>query len=361
MDEINHNAVRKKRIPFVALAMLSLIGGLFAGLQRIGWSIPVGAIAASHGAIMIGGFLGTLISLEKIIPLKRRTLYAIPIVSGTSVILFFLKMPVFSIVALLIASAGLSIVFILYWIRERSVIYSMMFTGAACWFTGNLMLSITDFYPSAIPWWMAFVLLIITAERLELMKFLPVSKTQKRLFTALLGIYLVGCVLTFHGVGSYIAAFALVAASLWLMRYDVVGINLKKNGLPKYVGVALLSGYFSLLVCGLVLPALGDQPLGYDAIIHSFFIGFVFSMIFAHGPIILPGVLGTGAKPFHPILYLWLIMLHGSWIIRTIADVTLDMQVRRYAGLASAVAILGYVLSMMAILVRYLRRQSVNS
>lgn len=336
--------------------MLSLIGGLLAGLQRIGWALPVSAISPSHGAIMIGGFLGTLITLEKIIPLKKRILYVIPVVSAGSVLLFLLKMPVLSVAALITSSAGLSIVFLLYWVRERSLIYALMFAGASCWFTGNVLLLMSNFYPPAIPWWMAFVLLIITAERLELMKFLPVTNAQKGLFISLLAAFLVACVLSFHGAGSYIAALALIAASLWLMRHDVVGINLRKNGLAKYVGVALLSGYFSLLLCGLFLPILNDQPLGYDAIVHSFFIGFVFSMIFAHGPIILPGVLGSGIKPYHPILYFWLVLLHASWIVRTIGDVVLDMQLRKYSGLISAVAIVGYLISMVSILIHATKR-----
>ncbi|MGC3947853.1 MAG: hypothetical protein QM762_25655 [Chryseolinea sp.] len=143
------------------------------------------------------------------------------------------------------------------------------------------------------------------------------------------------------------------------MRHDVVGINLGKKGLTKYIGVALISGYFSLLLCGLFLPLLGNQPLGYDAILHSFFIGFVFSMIFAHGPIILPGVLGISLKPYHPILFFWLMLLHGSWITQTIADVVLSMQMRKYAGLFSAVAIVGYLLSMASILVRVRKKQVV--
>jgi hypothetical protein len=339
--------------------MLSLIGGLLAGLQRIGWTLPVSAFSASHGSIMVGGFLGTLITLEKVIPLRKPILYVIPIVSAASVLFFFLGLPFYSIVALLSASAGLSIVFFIYWFRERSLIYAIMFAGACCWLTGNALLLKTNFYPTAIPWWMAFILLIITAERLELMKFLPVTKNQKVFFVLALLTFLAGCVWSFHGAGSYVAAIALVIASIWLMRHDVVAINLKKTALSRYVGVALLSGYFSLLICGLLFPMLARQPLGYDALIHCFFIGFAFSMIFAHGPIILPGVLGLSAKPYHPVLYLWLILLHGSWGIRAIADLALDMQTRKYSGLVSAIAIVGYLLSMVTLTIRSQRAPAV--
>lgn len=338
--------MRVGRLPFVILAMLSLITGLLAGLHRIGWTLPLSGISPNHGAIMVGGFLGTLITLEKIIPLKKNILYVFPIISGSSVVLFFIGEPAYSVLCLMTASAGLSIVFLIYLVRERSMIYFLMFAGAACWLTGNMLLIIHNFYPISLPWWMAFVLLIITAERLELMKFLPVSRTQKSVFIGMLIIFLIGCTISFHGIGSYLAAFALFGASIWLMRHDVVALNLKKEDLPRYVGVALLSGYFALLLSGLFLLLLTNQPLGYDILVHSFFIGFVFSMIFAHGPIILPGVLGISVKPYHPIFYVWLALLHGSWITRTISDITLDMQLRKYSGLISAVAIIGYFLSL---------------
>jgi hypothetical protein len=339
--------------------MVSLITGLLAGLDRIGWILPLKQVSLNHGAIMVGGFLGTLISLEKIISLKRNILYVFPTISGASVVLFFVRQPIYSIASLLFASAGLSIIFVLYWIRERSMIYFLMVAGAACWFTGNILLIIYNFYPIALPWWMAFALLIITAERLELMKFLPVSKNQIFVFIAFLLAFVVACMISFHSVGNYVAALSMVGISIWLMRHDVVALNLKKQGLPRYVGVALLSGYLALLMSGIFLPVLKDQPLGYDILVHSFFIGFVFSMIFAHGPIILPGVLGISSKPYHPIFFLWLTVLHGSWITRAISDITLDMQLRKYSGLASAIAIIGYFLSLAVITIRAHRGKTV--
>jgi hypothetical protein len=344
--------MRIGRLPFVLLAMLSLIAGLLAGLQRIGWILPLSGVSPNHGAIMVGGFLGTLIILEKIIPLKRNILYVVPIVSGTSVVLFFIGEPVYSIFSLVLASTGLSIIFFIYWIREKSAIYFLMLAGAICWLTGNILLIIHNFYPISLPWWMAFVLLIITAERMELMKFLPVSKNQTLIFMGLLFAFVIGCLISFHGIGNYFASFSLVGSSIWLMRHDVVGLNLKKTDLPRYVGVALLSGFFALLLSGIFLPIITEQPLGYDILVHSFFIGFVFSMIFAHGPIILPGVLGLSLKPYHPIFFIWLALLHTSWITRAIADITLDMQLKKYSGLISAIAIIGYFLSLAVITIR---------
>jgi hypothetical protein len=344
--------MRTGRLPFVILAMLSLITGLLAGLHRIGWTLPLGEVSPNHGAIMVGGFLGTLITLEKIIPLKRNILYVFPIVSGASVFLFFVGVPTYSVVCLVIASAGLSIIFFIYWVRERSMIYLLMAAGAVCWLAGNVLLFIYNFYPISLPWWMAFVLLIITSERLELMKFLPVSKTQKFIFLGMLLTFPIGCMISFHGVGNYFAALSLGGVSIWLMRHDVVALNLKKPDLPGFMGVALLSGYFALLLSGLFLLLLTDQPLGYDTIVHSFFIGFVFSMIFAHGPVIIPGVFGISFKPYHKIYYLWLGLLHISWITRTTGNFLMDLNLRKLSGVISLIAILGYLTTVAVLVIR---------
>lgn len=338
--------IKTERLPFVILAMLCLITGLWSGLSRIGWNIYILPITAHHGAIMVGGFLGTLISLEKIIPLKKKGLYIIPFFSAISVLFFFLNLPFISFILLIISSAGLSVVFLYYLRIERTSIYTLMLLGSLSWLTGNVLLLTKLFYPLAFPWWVAFPLFIITAERLELMKFLPVSKFNKRIFIALLICFIIGVLFSFHGTGNIISGLALMGVSLWLMRNDLIGITIRKDGLPQFIAISLLAGYIGLFLTGMFFFTFSNQWLAYDAIVHSFFIGFVFSMIFAHGPIILPGVLGISAKPFHKILYLWLLLLHSSWLIRIFADVYMQLELRKISGMISVTAIAGYFITM---------------
>ncbi|MCK5103638.1 MAG: hypothetical protein KAR17_12530, partial [Cyclobacteriaceae bacterium] len=68
-------------LPFV---LISLVFGILAGLFRMGWSIPMGEAAGEHGALMTGSFLGTLIVLERIVALKKKWMYIIPVISGMS-------------------------------------------------------------------------------------------------------------------------------------------------------------------------------------------------------------------------------------------------------------------------------------
>lgn len=346
------------RLPFLFLAALSLIVGLWSGLDRIGWDLNTLGVSMHHGAIMVGGFLGTLISLEKILPLKKRALFAIPAISGASTLFFYAQLPIAAWSCLILASLGLSAVFLHYFLREKNLIYLLMLGGGISWLIGNIVLISDRFYPLAFPWWLAFALFVITSERVELTKFLPVTNRAKSILVGLLACYLLGVMMSFHGNGSFISGVALTGVSVWLMKYDLIGISMHQTGLTRFVAIALLSGYISMLFTGILIVSLDNQPLAYDAVVHLFFVGFVLSMILAHGPIILPGVLGISAKPYHKLLYLWLGLLHASWLMRVPADLVLQFEIRKFSGIVTSVAIVGYFATIAALTAKTLRRHA---
>src|SRR5215471_8278226 len=71
------------RAPLLILGFAALIVGVGAGLARLAWSVPVGASSASlHGALMICGFFGVVISLERAVAIGRTWAYLGPLVSG---------------------------------------------------------------------------------------------------------------------------------------------------------------------------------------------------------------------------------------------------------------------------------------
>src|SRR3989304_1178957 len=71
------------RLPFMALAGLSLLAALGGGLIRLGWPLPlVPTLPPNHGPLLVTGFLGTLIGLERAVALKRRWPYGAPLLSG---------------------------------------------------------------------------------------------------------------------------------------------------------------------------------------------------------------------------------------------------------------------------------------
>lgn len=224
-----------------------------------------------------------------------------------------------------------------------------MLVGAGCWFAGNLIMLIHDLYPLAVYWWVAFFLLTITGERIELTRYLPRKELKSILYTAANGIFVLGILLPYHSWGRYLVAFGLLATGIILLLYDIARKSLKREGLSRYLAIGLLIGYVWLLISGILFAIGFDHAFGYDAALHSFFIGFVFSMIFAHGPIILPGVVGLSFKPFHPVLYVWLGLLHLSLLLRIVADYLMWIEVRMAAGMINGIAILAFFISMLVL------------
>lgn len=350
----------KFKIIFPLVAFLNLVMGVFAGFGRLGMAFPVPEVVVHHGAVMVGGFLGTLISLEKVIPLKKKSFLIVPLLSGASIVTFSLGQFQAGVVLLICASAGFAVALFIYLYNHRENYQYVMFGGALCWLTGNITLLFQRFYPAAFPWWMGFLLLTIVSERLELSRFLPVSSTAKKFLFGFLCLFVAGLIIPFHGPGTYLSAAALILISLWLMRYDIIRVNMRKKGLTRFTGYALSCGYVALLMDGIFLITFPNVVYAYDAVVHTFFLGFVFAMIFAHGPIILPGVLGITAKPYHPFLYVPLVVLMSSVLIRVSSDSGLiPGNYRMVSAWLSAGAIFAYFATLGTLTIRSLRHAKV--
>lgn len=339
------------RLPFIILAMANLLVGLWSGLIRIGWPMPLSQVTMHHGAIMVGGFFTTLIALEKVIPLKMKLALAVPLISALTLVMIFdgyYRVGLFFLVA---GSVGLLIVqcwYLFKYPEDRSAL--LMVAGAACLMIANVLLFQKQFYPLSFPWWMGFLLFTIIGERLELSRFLPVTRNARSLLYFSLGLFTTGLVLPFHGVGKYLFGVALIFIAVWLLKHDVIRIGIRKDGLTRYNAVALLLGNLCLMSEGFLLLLLPETMAGYDALVHTFFIGFGFTMVFAHGPIILPAVLGINRKPFSPILYIWLLLLQSSLVLRVFTDLSSEISGRPYTGLLTTFSIVGYFLTIITLI-----------
>ena len=74
------------RLPFLFLAAISLLSGIAAGLARMGVVIaePAAAAAPLHGVLMVSGFFGTLIGLERAVAHGAKWSYAAPLFAGAT-------------------------------------------------------------------------------------------------------------------------------------------------------------------------------------------------------------------------------------------------------------------------------------
>jgi hypothetical protein len=338
----------KKNVLFVLpLVLISLVAGLWSGWVRIGWyGLSQPSINGEHGAIMVGSFIGTLICLERTVVLKNKWIYLLPILSGISIFLFFGGLPQLAYTSLTIASAGLIGVFIYLYNKHKEDYMVVMLIGAVAWLVGNVLMLVHNFYPVAVNWWIGFLLLTIAGERIELTKFLPNRKTKSIYLMVALGIFMLGILLPYHSMGRFVAAIGLIATGAGLSFFDMARKNIKKEGLGRFTAAGLLAGYLWLIATGIFFVIGNDHAFGYDAALHAFFVGFVFSMIFAHGPIILPGVIGLPFKPYHKILYVWLAVLHLSLIVRLVADFSIFVVLRKWSGMINGITILCFFVTL---------------
>jgi hypothetical protein len=329
-------------LPFI---LLSLLTAIWTGWQRIGWDLPLTNATGHHGSLMVGSFLATLIFLERCVTFKNKWILLLPIINGLSAVFFITKNPLIAQILLIAGSAGFFIMCCYFIYKFKEFYYYFFLLGAFTLVSGNIILFKTNFYPNAVPWWIGFFLFTIVAERIELSRFLPLNNLKKNTLTTILVLFLISLFLPFHSYGRVIFAIALALAGLWLLKFDMARLSLKIKGQHRYSAILLLTGFAWLLVTALLFIAGNELVFFYDAALHSFFIGFVFSMIFSHAPIILPAVLKMPVKIYRPVLYIWVALLQLSLITRIVAAITGDFDLRKWSGILNGVVILLFFVS----------------
>ena len=337
-------------LPFLFLAILALLAALWAGLMRIGWQLPAltPSLALLHGPLMISGFLGTLIPLERAVAMNKKWMYLSPLLAGLGWLVTLLS-PTLPLGPFLLTLASLGGVAILIEMtrREFALHTFTMLLGMLAWFTGNLLWLFGWQIFQVVFFWQAFLILTITGERLELSRVLRPSRNSQLQFGAMVVIFLAGIFISIFNpqIGWRLNGAALLFLSLWSVRNDLAWRNLKhKLPLTRYIAWCLALGLTWLGVGGVLSLVFGAQVAGprYDAILHVVFIGFVISMIFGHSPIIFPAILGVPIN-FQPAFYIQLILLHTSLALRVIADYANWHTLRMWGGLLNEVAILMFI------------------
>ena len=139
-----------------------------------------------------------------------------------------------------------------------------------------------------------------------------------------------------------------------MVRQDIARRTVRGRGLTRFIAVCLLSGYAWLALGSAVILIVGGLVPGsaaYDAAVHAIALGFVFSMVFGHAPIIFPAVLRV-AVPYHPSFYAPLALLHASLALRLAGDATGRSAWVGIGGLLNALALAAFVASTASAVVR---------
>jgi len=297
------------RFPLLVLGFVSLAFGIAGGLARLSPLTVPGTAIALHGPLMVSAFFGSVISLERAAALGRPWAHAAPLSAGLGGLCLLAGFATAGFVLMVLAAAVFVLGGVAVMRRQPSLETATLLAGAAAWLAGNVMLLEGR---AAVPWWIAFFALTIGGERLELSRYLKRAPWVRRSFAVLVGL-LVIAPLEPRALG-----IVLVVLAAWLFAFDLARVTIRQDRLPRYVAACLLAGYFWLGVGG----ALMALATAYDAALHAVFLGFVFSMVFGHAPVILPAVLRV-RFPYHPALYLPLALLHASLAVRVFVSAPL--------------------------------------
>jgi hypothetical protein len=307
------------RFVLLALAGLSLLTGLWGGVLRLGWGLPLlrGDLVVFHGPLMIVGFLGTLISLERAVALQRLWAYGAPVFSGLSVLVLLAGLPLtWGHILAEMGSLFLISILVFLYCQRPSGYFAVIGLGALLWFVGNLLWA----------------------------RLMRLSTISRAVFFAACAVFLTGLVVSLlvFDAGVRLGGIGLAALALWLFRYDMARRTIQETGLPRFMAVCLLSGYAWLVIGSFLWIVFADRFVAgphYDAMLHTIFLGFVFSMIFAHAPIIFPSITGL-AMPFQRAFYGHFALLHFSLLIRVVGDMGGWISLQRWGGLLNVLTLL---------------------
>ncbi len=339
---------KTSRIALVGTAMFVLLAAMWAGLLRMGWAIPPlqPSLANAHGPLMIAGFLGTLIGLERAVGLGLKWTYSAPILTGLGGLTLIFGWNAVAGAALITLGSAVLVAVFGYIIKHQRQLHSYaMGIAAVAWFIGNLLWLFGQPISVVAAWWAGYLILTIGGERLELSRLLFISDNAKRLFMACVGLYLVGAALVpiVYDWGWRVTGAGMVALAVWLLQHDIARRTIKQTGLTRFIAACMISGYVWLGIGGLMAVWFGFLSGGsYDAVLHSVFLGFVMTMIFGHAAVIFPAVLGIQI-PYRPAWYAHLGALHLSLLLRVVSDMPEWYPGQKWGAMLNVVALLLFI------------------
>lgn len=344
-----------RRPPLLRIALLlpggmALMAGLDAALMLLGLPAPVDwdRLPEVHGVLLVLGFVGTLVALERSVALRRPWGFAAPAGLGLGGLLLMGPLPrSVGAWAMVAGAAVLVAVYVPLW-RRQPVVAVLVQAGGAVLATGAALLWLGGVpTPWLLPWLAGFLVLTIAGERLELARVGLLPPQSELVLAALSAAVLVGVLaaLLWPPAGYPLLGAAVLGLAGWLLRYDVARHTIRSTGLPRFMAACLLAGYGWLASAGAMWLLRGPvlDGGGYDAVVHAVFLGFVVSMVMAHAPVILPAVLRR-PLPYRRAMLVPAGLLHASLALRVaVGDVRGVEWAWQVGGVLNIVSVLLFV------------------
>lgn len=313
-------------VPFLLIPVASvLLAAMAGGLVRVG-ALPwdglltshwLGHAAVFHGALMICGFMGTVIGVERAVAVTLRSAWVAPAASGVGGLLLLAGEGTWGAGLLVVAATAFVGVNAVVVRRQCAAHTVLLLVSAVVWLAGGLLFLLRPGDAACVPWWFAFLVMTIAAERLEmtrLMRRRPAAQVLLVLILCALVAGAVGAVFAPRG-GGVLYGGALLLLAVWLGLFDIARRTVRAEGLARYMAVCLLGGYVWLAVAGCAWAgAAVGLPLR-DVALHALGLGFVVSMMMGHAPVILPAIARIKLQ-FGRFFYVPLAALHVSLLVR---------------------------------------------
>lgn len=342
---------RPVRAALIACGGLCMLAGLDAALLLLGLPAPIRTdrLGQMHGILMVLGFLGTVISLERSVALRRRWGYLSPAALAVGALLTLSPAPVLLGQLVLLAGAVLLVaVYAALWQRAHDAVVLAQLVGAVLAAVAVAVWIRTD-VPTVLVLLSGFIVVTIAAERVELARLTLPAASGDLLLAGTAAIGGAGALsLVWPALGGRMFGVLLAVCALWLATHDVAVRTIRAHGLPRFAAAAMLGGYAWLVVAACTWVAAGSAGTGwaYDTVVHAVFLGFAMSMVMAHAPVILPSVLRV-KLPYHPVLWLPLVALHLTLAVR-VAGSLAQAPVYRVGAVGTIVAMLLLVLGVVS-------------
>jgi hypothetical protein len=367
--------VPRGRLVLLVAAMVALLSGLDAALLGRGAHAPVRSesLAAAHGVLMVYGFLGTAITLERAVAMQSGRVraavvaYLAPAAAGFGALALVAQSTPLPVpagrtlpgAAWVLATAVLCGIYLAAWRRQQAVALLVQALGAVAGLAGAALWARGLEAAAIVPWWAAFLVLTIVGERLELARVaLATGRTEVRVLAESC-LVVVALVLTLVApdAGYPLLGLALGVLVVDLAVHDVARRTIRATGLPRFMAACMLAGYGWAVVAAGVWTVGGPALSGYryDTVVHALTIGFVLSMILAHAPVIVPAI-AHRPLPYHPAMWAVWGLLHAGLLVRVLAGARAAEGAWRFGGALSVVATLAFLGTTLTLVTRSGRR-----
>lgn len=333
----------RTRLILLFLAAIGALMGLNAALVRS--SLPAvvsrAPLGDGHGALMVFGFLGGAIGLERAVAYEAgdsahpRWGFLAPTFAGLGSILLVLEaMPYVSRetsfapfammarnpqmlpgAAWTLSMLALTAIYVGVWHRQQSVAVMIQLLGSVLGAFGVALWARGIDAQIMAPWWMAYLVLTIVGERIELARVAFIAhRVEWSIFFSSLALAgsLAVCMVA-PAVGYPVMGVALGVMLLLAITHDTARKTFKIKGVTGFMGTCMLVGYaWALLAAAIwIFSPTGFSGYWRDLALHALAIGFVMSMVAAHASMIVPSITRRPMR-YRPVLWVgWAVMQLG--------------------------------------------------